>query len=82
MAVALPIERVVDDHAPRRTDDAVVGGHELTGQRPRVGIDQPRLLVKAVATLRGVRPVSLEMVERAGFEFRDEEAPDVAPAIG
>ena len=61
VAVALPIERVVDHHALRRADDAVVGRQELAGQRPGVRIDQPSLRVEALALARdrtGRRPGS------------------------
>ena len=61
MAVALPIERVVDDDALGRADDAVVGRQEPAGQAPGVRVDQPGLRVEAVALARdrtGRRPGS------------------------
>ena len=53
VAVALPVELVVDHHALRRTDDAVVGRQEVAGQRLGVGIDQPRLRVEPLAPCPG-----------------------------
>ena len=53
VAVAFPIERVVDDHALRRADDAVVGRQKLAGQCPGVRIDQPGLRIEALALRSG-----------------------------
>ena len=49
VAVALPVELVVDDHALGRADDAVVGRQEMAGQGLGVGVDQPGLGVEPVA---------------------------------
>ena len=49
VAVALPIERVVDHDALRRADDAVFAGQEPARQRAGVRVDQPSLRVEALA---------------------------------
>ena len=81
MAVALPIELVVNHHALGRADDAPFGRQEIAGQGPGVGIDQPGLRVEAVAPLRFVRAVGLEMVKLARPHAGHENAPDVSPAV-
>ncbi len=82
VAVALPIERVVDDDALRRADDAVVGRQEIAGQGAGVRIDQPRLAIEPLAVLGIERAVGLKVIELPGLEAGNEHAPDVAPAIG
>ena len=69
------------DHALGRADDAVGRGQEAAGQGAGIGIDEPGIGVEAM-TLAGVeRPVGLEVVQLAGLQAGDEDAPDVAPAI-
>ena len=46
MAIALPVELVVDHDAFRRAEDAVVGRQENARQGLGVGIDQPGLAVE------------------------------------
>ena len=82
MAVALPIELVVHHHALGRPNDAVVRRQEFAGQSPRVGIDQPGGAIETLAAGWIERPVGLQMVECAGRESGDEDAPNVAPAVG
>ena len=82
MAVALPIEGVVDDDALRRTDDAVFRRLKLAGERAGVRIDQPSLRVEALALGRVERAVGLVMVKLAGLEAGNEYAPNIAPTVG
>ena len=65
VAVAFPIERVVDHDALGRADDAVVGRQEAAGQRAGVGVDQPGLRVEALALAGIERAVGLEVVKLA-----------------
>ena len=82
MAVALPVELVVDDDALGRADRAVVGRQKVAGQRPGVGIDQTRVAVEAMSLRVGLEgPVGLQMIELARADARHEDAPDVAPAV-
>ena len=81
VAVALPIELVVDHHALGRAEDATLGRQEVARQGLAIGIDQPGLGIEAVAALRFVWPVGLKMVKLARDCPGNEDAPDVAPAI-
>src|SRR5690242_11122147 len=81
MAVALPVELFIDDHALWRPDDTVRRRQKVASQSAGVRINQPRFAVKSLAELRGIRPISLKMVERAGFEVWNENAPNIAPAV-
>ena len=82
VAVAFPIERVVDDDALGRADDAVVGGQEAAGEGAGVRVDQPGLRIEAVALAGVERAVGLEVVKLTGFEAGNEHAPNIAPAVG
>ncbi len=81
VAIALPIEVVVDHDALRRPGDAVVARQESAGQRPGVRVDQPRVGDEPLPVTRIERPVGLEMVQLPRHESGDEHAPNVAPAI-
>ena len=81
MAVALPVEGVVDHHAPRGHKQAVIVEDELPGERLGIGVDQPGPAIKALPPLRVEGAVGLEVIQRARPEARHEHAPDVAPAI-
>ena len=82
MSVTLPIEVLIDHHAFRGPDDTVVAGLKRTGQRLRIGIDQACSSIEELAGLRIVRSIHLQMVQLPVGHSRDEETPDVAPAIG
>ena len=70
------------DDALRRADDAVVGRQEPAGQCAGVRVDQPSLRIEALALAGVERAVGLEMVKLTGFEAGNEDAPDIAPAVG
>ena len=78
----LPVEVVVDNDAFRRPDDAVVARQVTAGERLGERVDQPGVRVEPVPPLRFERPVGLEVVELPRLEVGDEDAPDVAPAVG
>ncbi len=82
MAISLPIELFVDDHALWRADDSVVGRQERSGERACVGIDQPRGAVESLAASRIVGTIGLQMIELTGSQPGNEHVPDVAPAVG
>ena len=81
VAVALPVELVVDDDAFGRSQDAALWRKEIAGKRLAVGIDQPGLGVEAVAAHRLVRTIGLQVIELPGPRTGHEDAPDVPPAV-
>ena len=81
MAIATPIEVVVDHDALGRASDAVVAWQESARQCSRVRIDQSRVGDEALSIFRIEWPVGLEVVELPGSEPGDEHAPNVAPAV-
>ena len=81
VAIALPIELVVDDHALGRPNDAVVGRQEIARQGLRVRIDQPGAAVETHPVVRVERSIGLKVIELTGPGAGHENAPDVAPAV-
>ncbi len=81
MAIALPIELVVDDHALWRAHEAVVDRQEIARQGLRVRIDQPGAAVETQPVVRLERSIGLKVIELTGPGPGHENAPDVAPAV-
>ena len=82
MAVILPIKIVVDDHHTLgRTNDSVGAVLECPRQRLGVWIDQSRRRVEPLSVRRVIRTVGLEVVQLAGPQSWQEQAPDVAPTV-
>ena len=81
MAIALPVEGIVDHHAFGRSNDAVVCWLEVARQRPGIGIDQPGSAVETLSMERIERTVRLEVVQLARADAGNENAPNVAPAV-
>src|SRR2546430_4110804 len=81
MAVALPIEEVIDDDALGRPDDAVWRRQVITGEGLSIWIDQPGLAVEPLSFFGVVRAVGLKVIKLASAHARNEDAPDVAPAV-
>src|SRR5262249_46760813 len=65
-----------------RPQNSIFRRQKPSGQRPRVGVDQPSLWVEPMPALWRIGTVSLKMVKLAGFESWYEDAPQVAPTIG
>ena len=81
VAVALPIEFVVDHHALGRANNAPLGGQEITRQRLAIRVDQSRLRVEAIPSRRLVRAIGLKMIELSRAGSRNEYAPYVPPTV-
>ena len=81
MAIALPIELVVDDHALGRTHDAVVDRQAIARQGLRVRIDEPGAAIETQPAVRLERSIGLKVIELTGPGPGHKNAPDVAPAV-
>ena len=79
--IPLPVERIVHHNAFGWANDAVRTRQIVSRQRFGVGVNQPGVSVKPLATLRIERPISLKVVQLAMPNARNKDAPDVAPAI-
>src|SRR5262245_34610335 len=82
MAIAFPVELVIDDDAIGWADYAVAIGQEVACECFGVGIDEPGAGIESLAVLGAVRSVGLEVIELAGADARDEDTPDISPAVG
>ena len=82
VAIPFPVEIVIDDDALGRADDAIGRRKEVAGQGLGIRIDQPGGAVEPLALLGVVRAVGLEVIELADADAGDEDAPNVAPAVG
>ena len=81
VAIALPVELIVDHHALRRPDNALGRRQELARQGLGIRVDQPGAAVESQSLVGIERAVGLEMVKLTGADARHEHAPDVAPAV-
>ena len=81
MAVALPIELVVNHHALGRTQDTALGRQEISSQGPAIGIDQSGLGVEAVSPRRFMGSVGLKVIKLPRTRSGDEHAPHMPPAV-
>ena len=81
VAIALPIELVVDHHAFGRTQDAALGRQEISRQGLAIRVDQAGLGVEAVSPQRFMGTVRLEVIKLPRAGSRNEHAPDMAPAV-
>ena len=81
VAVAPPIESVVDDHALWWQKAAVSGGRKLPDERLGIRVDQPGSAVEPLPRFRVERPVCLQVVELSCCEARHEHAPDIPPPV-
>src|SRR5262249_37510251 len=77
-----PVETIVDDHAFWRANQAVVRRLKLAGQGAGIRIDEPCTAIESMPALGIVGAVGLKVVELTCAETWNEDAPDVAPAIG
>src|SRR5690606_37225053 len=81
MAVALPIEKVVDHDAFGWADDAVGVRLKIAGKGFGVRIDQPCAPIEALPAGWIEWPVGLEMVKLTLADVGNEQAPDIAPTV-
>src|SRR5262245_51339107 len=81
MAIALPIESIVDYDALRRANDAVIRRLKNTRQSTGIRINQTSRTIETLPTLRIVRPVGLKVIELASPDSGDKHAPNISPAI-
>ena len=63
VAIVLPVERFINHDTLGRTNNAVVGRQKGACQRLGIGINQPRGAVEAVANLRIIRAICLQVVK-------------------
>ena len=81
VAVALPIELIIDNNALRRTDDIVLGRQEIARQGLGIRIEQPGPAVESQSLVGLEGSVGLKMVELLRADAGHEDAPNVAPAV-
>ncbi len=81
VAIALPVELIVDDDTFWRAKDAALGRQKVAGQCLAIGVDEAGLGIEAIASQRFVGPVGLQVIKLPRSGAGHEDAPDVAPAV-
>jgi hypothetical protein len=81
MPVALPIKVVIDNDAFWRPNHTVGRRLEVARERFSKWIDQASVGIKPQPTSRVERPGGLKVIKLSRSNSRNEDTPDIAPAV-